>query len=656
VYVASTKTCTEHDRLVPYLKLQYCVFGNGETRNVLFQITATLILLTTQYTASRQFFHPALENLSCFFALPDDVCGATLLMLSNAVPWVAFGFFEIAKKCGRDGCVGGFDFDPREGGGLLKVLTNALTSIAFLVTLVLPVVVLTTPHGMGGRKHRNEDDDDDEADDGNQPVTNPNPFVPPAGTYLPVLSEEETESVDDKNETETENAGDDIRASGLAEPLLGDGDGDEETHDIQVPPRGDGPLPVSDGGDGDGGDGDGDSVRDPRRVSEFPRASASPRRRDHRVSFHRFHWRRFVVAVTEKGGVELERAPFVRDGVFALCAVAATCSVAGNGRVTKTEAAGLLGAYAVYFLVAVIPNFAFSQRNRASATGAAIRASTNRTNRILHQGLLDDGETFDDGYAALMDGVIAASASAPGILGSPKRGALGPSNGAPGMRWGGGGAGSAAVTTSRTTSTSGLPGAGGYVASRVVSRGSVPFGEKLAIFGRTCARVAPVIVQAPFLFALRLTMPDLSRDPNRRSRFAIAVLPITAPLFIISATRVFPNGRLGIDAAVYGSVCGLFASVALFVAWPVLLKPDASQSSVKLMDMTLTVLAFVVSVTWIHAASQELVALTFAAGAANAGGEVQKSVSHPTRSASAIGPITGDCLARLRVTVRFDYG
>ena len=497
MYVASTKTCTEHDRLVPYLKLQYCVFGNGETRNVLFQITATLILLTTQYTASRQFFHPALENLSCFFALPDDVCGATLLMLSNAVPWVAFGFFEIAKKCGRDGCVGGFDFDPREGGGLLKVLTNALTSIAFLVTLVLPVVVLTTPHGMGGRKHRNEDDDDDEADDGNQPVTNPNPFVPPAGTYLPVLSEEETESVDDKNETETENAGDDIRASGLAEPLLGDGDGDEETHDIQVPPRGDGPLPVSDGGDGDGGDGNGDSVRDPRRVSEFPRASASPRRRDHRVSFHRFHWRRFVVAVTEKGGVELERAPFVRDGVFALCAVAATCSVAGNGRVTKTEAAGLLGAYAVYFLVAVMyvqgvsqipslfahtrltssfynhsPNFAFSQRNRASATGAAIRASTNRTNRILHQGLLDDGETFDDGYAALMDGVIAASASAPGILGSPKRGALGPSNGAPGMRWGGGGAGSAAVTTSRTTSTSGLPGAGGYVASRVVSRGS----------------------------------------------------------------------------------------------------------------------------------------------------------------------------------------
>jgi hypothetical protein len=146
-------------------------------------------------------------------------------------------------------------------------------------------------------------------------------------------------------------------------------------------------------------------------------------------------------------------------------------------------------------------------------------------------------------------------------------------------------------------------------------------------------------------------MPDLSRDPNRRSRFAIAVLPITAPLFIISATRVFPNGRLGIDAAVYGSVCGLFASVALFVAWPVLLKPDASQSSVKLMDMTLTVLAFVVSVTWIHAASQELVALTFAAGMANAGGEVQKSVSHPTRSASAIGPITGDCSARLRVTV-----
>ncbi len=118
-----------------------------------------------------------------------------------------------------------FTCDPREGGGLLKVLTNALTSIAFLVTLVLPVVVLTTPHGMGGRKHRNEDDDDDEADDGNQPVTNPNPFVPPAGTYLPVLSEEETESVDDKNETETENAGDDIRASGLAEPLLGDGDG-----------------------------------------------------------------------------------------------------------------------------------------------------------------------------------------------------------------------------------------------------------------------------------------------------------------------------------------------------------------------------------------------------------------------------------------------
>ena len=49
-------------------------------------------------------------------------------------------------------------------------------------------------------------------------------------------------------------------------------------------------------------------------------------------------------------------------------------------------------------------------------------------------------------------------------------------------------------------------------------------------------------------------------------------------------------------------------------AWPVLTGPDAPRSAVRIMDGVLTVLAFVISVTWMDATAGELVALLAAVG------------------------------------------
>ena len=69
-------------------------------------------------------------------------------------------------------------------------------------------------------------------------------------------------------------------------------------------------------------------------------------------------------------------------------------------------------------------------------------------------------------------------------------------------------------------------------------------------------RLCFVALEAPFLFALRVTMPDLAADPARRSRLLASLLPMTAPAFLVTAERAFPNGGLDVDAMVYGLAVG----------------------------------------------------------------------------------------------------
>ena len=123
-------------------------------------------------------------------------------------------------------------------------------------------------------------------------------------------------------------------------------------------------------------------------------------------------------------------------------------------------------------------------------------------------------------------------------------------------------------------------------------------------------RLCFVALEAPFLFALRVTMPDLAADPARRSRLLASLLPMTAPAFLVTAERAFPNGGLDADAVVYGLAVGALGAVALWCAWPALAStrpradrdPEAHRKAVAVMDAALSVVAFVVSATWMHAA------------------------------------------------------
>ena len=157
-------------------------------------------------------------------------------------------------------------------------------------------------------------------------------------------------------------------------------------------------------------------------------------------------------------------------------------------------------------------------------------------------------------------------------------------------------------------------------------------------------RLCFVALEAPFLFALRVTMPDLAADPARRSRLLASLLPMTAPAFLVTAERAFPNGGLDADAVVYGLAVGALGAVALWCAWPALAStrpraerdPEAHRKAVAVMDAALSVVAFVVSATWMHAAAGELAALTRAA-AADALGDAYWEKPSATHSATRDG-------------------
>ena len=121
-------------------------------------------------------------------------------------------------------------------------------------------------------------------------------------------------------------------------------------------------------------------------------------------------------------------------------------------------------------------------------------------------------------------------------------------------------------------------------------------------------------------------MPDLAGDPARRSRLLVSLLPVTAPAFLVVAERAFPGGGLDADAMVYGLAVGALGAVAVWCAWPALTSgrerdSETHRNAVAVMDAALTVVAFAVSATWMHAAAGELAALTRAAAADALGDE-----------------------------------
>ena len=223
-------------------------------------------------------------------------------------------------------------------------------------------------------------------------------------------------------------------------------------------------------------------------------------------------------------------------------------------------------------------------------------------------GLLDDDESFDDAYAALLD---------------PSRGPAASANAR--LRWGGGGAGSGSHggVAERLADVSVDPerGEGTSEAQARSERSARSARSGKGVGGAFSSRggllgLFAALLRAPARFLVRLTTPDLGADPRAgSSRWFASVLPVTAPLFFAYSQRFFPSASyVNVDGAAYGAACGALGAVAMYCAWPALTGPDAPRSSVRAMDATLTALAFVVSVAWLDASAGELVSLIAAAG------------------------------------------
>lgn len=393
--------------------------------------------------------------------------------------------------------------------------------------------------------------------------------------------------------------------------------------------------------------------------------------RDSRSRTLRAFWKRHVVyALFQKGGVELERLPFARDAVATLTLTIVLVSVYGNGATTEPKAWTLIGLYAAYVCVVVLPGWVKALRHgheggaidhgwetRSVATSFTRNAGARRFRGVGADGEAFD-EPFDDAYAALVGDPSGEEGGSLGSLGlvtelpssreeeEEKRLGLGPRNGAPGMRWGGGGAGSASSARDARDDERRRDADGGSVdddaddadpmSQRLTQRRTVPF--QFRRLSRTCARLFLVALEAPFLFAMRVTMPDLAGDPARRSRLLAAATPMTAPAFLVLATRAFPNGGLDENAMVYGLGVGALGSIAVWCAWPALVRGEhagLSKTSVAVMDAALTVTAYVVSATWMYAASGELESLVRAAAADALGDEYWDSTDEVRSTSSS---------------------
>ena len=184
--------------------------------------------------------------------------------------------------------------------------------------------------------------------------------------------------------------------------------------------------------------------------------------RNTRSRTFRAFWKRHVTyALFQKGGVELERAPFARDAVFVLTASVVLVSVFGNGAATEPRAWTLIGLYAAYACVVVLPGWVKALRRvpggaidhgwETRSVATLTQNSSGARARARARGARAEGEAFDepfdDAYAALVgDEGEGGSLGSLGLVTElpssreeeeEKRLGLGPRNGAPGMRWGG---------------------------------------------------------------------------------------------------------------------------------------------------------------------------------------------------------------------------
>ena len=122
-------------------------------------------------------------------------------------------------------------------------------------------------------------------------------------------------------------------------------------------------------------------------------------------------WKRFD-AWTRRGGVEVERGPFIRDVCFYACAVGGVSLAMTKGSVNRTEAAALVGAYLVYLSVLLVPSRVSAlvrHMTRVGVESDELLWENDHTERRLTQGLLDEDDEIDD-YAALIED------GAPGML------------------------------------------------------------------------------------------------------------------------------------------------------------------------------------------------------------------------------------------------
>ena len=117
-------------------------------------------------------------------------------------------------------------------------------------------------------------------------------------------------------------------------------------------------------------------------------------------------WKRFD-AWTRRGGVEVERGPFIRDVCFYACAVGGVSLAMTKGSVNRTEAAALVGAYLVYLSVLLVPSRVSAlvrHMTRVGVESDELMWENDHTERRLTQGLLDEDDEIDDYAAFIEDG------------------------------------------------------------------------------------------------------------------------------------------------------------------------------------------------------------------------------------------------------------
>lgn len=315
-------------------------------------------------------------------------------------------------------------------------------------------------------------------------------------------------------------------------------------------------------------------------------------------------WRRFD-AWTRRGGVEVERPAFVRDVCFYALAVAGVVlSLTRGRRVTRTEALALVGVYLVYLGVLLIPSRLARLVAHVTNRGAESDELEweNAHSERLTAGLLDEDDEIDD-YAALIED------GAPGLLARSSDGGGGTDASADDRRYPGGRGSSGVGNVGPEPSTAAEEDGESRHAMNAMNASFLSDGGSAVKRGiRKVTSVLTTAAEAPVVTLIRCTMPDLGSDPARRSRTLTSLLPVSAPLFFVFAERFLGvNSLITPAGAAYGAVCGLMGSASLYIAWP-----HVKYSRV--MNGALTVVAFVISVTWMDGTAGELVALLTALG------------------------------------------